>query len=380
MSGSFLNTNNADFFYKSKVFAGILSKRAFVGPYLVAIGGNYSCNYRCVFCEWFSPMVKKLKKEVHSPDYHMEMDVYKGLVRELGALGTRMVLIGDIEPFMDAQLIEKIEYAKHYNLGVITVTNGSLINEEKAEKLVDLKLDYLSVSINAGTPETYPRIHVTETEETFERIISMVSLIESLKEKKRTAFPHTRLSMVACNRNYHEIVKLVELCKETGVKTAFIKRLIPPSKEIAEELALTHSQKKEMTKYLVEALKYANRYNINLDVEWPDWAGSHKTQVRRADIPCYYGWLFSMVDGNGDVYPCCFQNRIASCKIGNIKKDNFTKLWFSKRYQDFRKNYKNIGARMKTGYLCDKSSCFFNNKQIYEILHNQYLLPFRHIT
>lgn len=382
MSDPFFNIKDVDFSYKSKVFAGILSKRAFVGPYLVVIGGKYSCNYRCIFCEWFSPLIKKLRNKIRSPYCYMNMDVYRGLVRELSALGTKIILIGNIEePFMDAQLIEKIKYAKQHNLRCFLITNGSLINKENAEKIVNLKLDYLNVSINAGTPETYPRIHTTETEETFERIVSMVSLIEKLKEKKRTIFPRTRLSMVVCNRNYQDIAKFVELCQEIGVKNALIKKFISSSKEITEELELTPGQEEETKKYLVEALKFAKKYNINVDMEWTEWIGSQKTQVKKEDMPCYYGWLFSVIDANGNVHPCCFQDRSPSCTIGNIRKDNFSTLWFSKKYQDFRRKFKNIDERRQMGYLCNQPSCFFNNKQIYEILHKPYLLPITaHVT
>jgi radical SAM protein with 4Fe4S-binding SPASM domain len=379
LSDPFLDTKDADFLYKSKVLAGIVSKRAFAGPYLAVIGGKFSCNYRCIFCEWFSPMSKKSRNET-SPHSCITMDVYRGLVRELSALGTKTVIIGEFEPFMDAQLIEKIEYAKQHNLGCFIITNGSLINEENAEQLVDLKLDYLNVSINAGTPETYPQIHVTETEETFERIVSMISFIEKLKEKKQTSFPHTRLSMVVCNRNYHDIIKFVELCQKTGVKTAHIKKLISPSKEIAEELELTPKQEKEMNKHLVEALNIGKKYGINVDIEWADWTDSQKTQVANEDMPCYYGWLFSVIDENGDVHPCCFQDRSPSCTIGNIRKDSFTTIWFSKKYQDFRRKYKNIHERRKMGYHCNQPSCFFNNQQIYKILNAPYLLPFRYVT
>jgi radical SAM protein with 4Fe4S-binding SPASM domain len=369
-----------DFLYKSKVFAGMLLKRAFVGPYLVAIQGNYSCNYSCIFCEWFSPMIKDLRNEIRNPNCYINMDVYKGLVRELSILGTKLILIGDLEPFMDPQLIEKIKYAKDYNLGVIIITNGSLLNKENAEQLVNLKTDYLNVSLNAGTPEIYPRIHVTETKKTFERITSTISFIEKLKEKNQTEFPHTRLSMVVCNRNYQDIVNFVKLCHETGVKNAHIKRLISPSKEIAEELELTPAQEKELKEYLVEALDFGKKHGVTVDLECEDWLCSRKTQFRLNDVPCYYGWLFSMVDADGSVYPCCFQNRSPSCTIGNIKNDSFTELWFSKKYQDFRKNCKNADNRKRRGYQCNNPSCVFNNEQIHKILEAPYLLPFRPIT
>ena len=114
---------DANFSYKSKVFAGILSRKAFVGPYFVAVGDRYRCNYRCIFCEWFSPLVKKVRNEVLSPGC-MSMEDYRKVVRELGALGTKVILIGNIEePFMDTQLLEKIEYAKQHNLGCFLLTN-----------------------------------------------------------------------------------------------------------------------------------------------------------------------------------------------------------------------------------------------------------------
>ncbi len=380
MSDPFLNVKDTGFLYKSKVFSGILSKRAFVGPYFAVIAGKHSCNYKCIFCEWFTPIAKELKNEKLSSHSYMNMDVYNGLVRELSELGTKIILFGDTEePFMDPNLIEKIECAKQHNLGCFIITNGSLINEENAEKIVDLKLDYLNVSLNAGSPETYPRIHTTETQKTFERIVSMVELIEKLKEKKQTDFPRTRLSMVVCNRNYHDVVKFVELCQGIGVKNAHIKRLISTSREMAEELELTLNQEEQTKKYLVEALNSSKKYGINLDMEWTEWTGSQRTLIKN-DVPCYFGWLFTVIDADGSVRPCCFQNRSPTCTIGNIKENEFTILWRSKKYQDFRRKSKNIEERRKMGYLCNQPSCYFNNRQVYEILHKPYLLPITHGT
>ena len=380
MSDPFLNVKDTNFLYKAKVFAGILSKRVFVGPYFAVIAGKHSCNYRCIFCEWFSPMAKELTSEKLSSDCYMDMDVYRGLVKELSELGTKIVLFGDTEePFMDPHLIEKIKYAKQCNLGCFIITNGSLLDEENAEKIVDLKLDYLNVSINAGLPETYPKIHTTETQKTFERIVSMVSFIEKLKEKNRTDFPCTRLSMVVCNRNYYDISKFVDLCQEIGVKNAHIKRLISTSKEMAEELELTPIQEEQTKKYLLEAVNSSKKYGINLDMEWTEWTGSQKTLVKN-DVPCYFGWLFTVIDADGSVRPCCFQNRSPTCTIGNIKETEFSILWRSKKYHDFRRKSKNIAERRKMGHLCNQPSCYFNNKQVYEILHKPYFFPIIHGT
>jgi radical SAM protein with 4Fe4S-binding SPASM domain len=377
LSDQFLNTQDIAFSYKSKFLAGLLSKRAFAGPLFVAIGDRYQCNYSCIFCEWFSPLVKKKRHQITSSDC-LSVDIYRKLIKELSELGTKVILIGNIEePFLDADLIEKIKYTKEHNLKCFLITNGSCINEENAEHLVNLKLDYLNISLNAGTPETYPRIHTTETQETFKRITKMVSLIERIKEKNKTDLPRIRLSMVVCNRNYRDVVTFVELCQKTGVKNALIKRVINVTKEITDELELTPKQEEETKQFLVEALRYAKKHDINMDMEWTEWTSSQEKQANE-NKPCYYGWLFSVIDADGNVYPCCFQDRNPTCAFGNIRKDDFNTVWFSQKYQDFRRDFKNIDERRQIGCKCNQPSCLFNNRQVYEILHKPYFLPFTH--
>jgi len=148
---------------------------------------------------------------------------------------------------------------------------------------------------------------------------------------------------------------------------------------MAEELELTPIQEEQTKKYLIAALKSSKKYGINLDIEWAEWISSKKTLVKNS-IPCYHGWLFTVIDANGSVHPCCFQDRSPTCTIGNIKENEFSTLWCSKKYQDFRRKFKNIDERRKMGYLCNQPSCFSNNKQVYEILHKPYLLPITHGT
>jgi radical SAM protein with 4Fe4S-binding SPASM domain len=368
LSNHYLNPEGTGFSYKAKVLAGILSKKAFVGPYFVTIGDRYQCNHKCIFCEWFSPLIKKKRSQVINSSC-LSMDVYQKLVGQLSSLGTKVILIGNIEePFLDGQLIEKVRYTKERNLKCFVITNGSLLNEENAEQLVNLKLDYLNVSLNAGTSETYPLVHTSENEETFKRIISIISLIERMKENKKTVFPQIRLSFVVCNRNYHDIVKFVKLCYKIGVKTALIKRFIASTKEITDELELTPIQEQETKSYLVEAMDFAKKQNIHIDLEWSEWEKAKKPSFKK-NIPCYYGWLFSVVDADGNVYPCCFQDRNPASAFGNINQEDFRTVWFSKKYQYFRRQSKNIKARKEMGYLCNQPSCYFNNKQVYDILH-----------
>jgi radical SAM protein with 4Fe4S-binding SPASM domain len=372
LSEHFLDSKNMSLWYKAKAFAGILTTQTFVGPYFATVGDRYQCNYRCVFCEWFSPLVKKKRPQVSGLDY-LSVDVYQKLVSQLSALGTKVILIGNIEePFLDTTLIEKIRYTKANNLQCFVITNGSLLTPKNTEQLVDLGLDYLNISLNAGCPQTYPKIHTTETEATYHQIVAMVTHIEALKAAKHTPFPRIRLSMVVCNRNYQDILQFIEIAHRTGVKNVQIKRFISVTKEILDELELTPQQEEETKQYIQQALTIAKKHNIHLDMEWSEWTGAQKTPTE-AHMPCYFGWLFCVIDADGNLYPCCFQERTPNALIGNIAETNFKTLWKSEKYQTFRKQSKNIAARRQLGYLCNQPSCFYNNKQVHDTIHNLHL-------
>ena len=49
LSEHFLNSRDIGFSYKSRVLAGILFKRALIGPYFVTIGDRYQCNHSMYF-------------------------------------------------------------------------------------------------------------------------------------------------------------------------------------------------------------------------------------------------------------------------------------------------------------------------------------------
>ena len=302
----------------------------------------------------------------------MSLEHYRQLVTQLSKLGTKVILIGNIEePFLDKQLMEKIKYTKQHNLKCFVITNGSLLNEENVEVLVDSRLDYLNISLNAATAKTYPKIHTTQNPETFDRIVAMILLIEKIKRVNGATWPCIRLSMVVCNRNYQDISSFVRLAQSIGVRSVLIKRFISSTEEIVKELELTLEQEEMAKQSIIEAMDFAKGHGIDVSLEWSEWTNAKKTQAE-ANMPCYFGWLFSVVDADGNLYPCCFQNRGQDSAIGNIKQDNFQTLWQSAKYQHFRKQSKSIKDRREMGYLCNQPSCYFNNKQVNDILRRPY--------
>ena len=131
------------FFYKYNYFV-----RKPKVPYEVQIEPTNACNFNCIMCY-----------DRNMETGFMPLDVYKGIVDELVDAGTRSVMLQwRGESFLHPDILEMIEYGKQKNLRLHITSNGSSLTPCMSEKIVDLGLDEIRFSFNAGTPGTFKRI------------------------------------------------------------------------------------------------------------------------------------------------------------------------------------------------------------------------------
>jgi MoaA/NifB/PqqE/SkfB family radical SAM enzyme len=143
-----------------RVIAGIITTRkAFTGPIKVQISPVNICNNSCLMCRSHSPLNEE-KVYTKTGKKLMEMDVFVKLIEELYRMGTKEVqLSGRGEPFLHSDVFDMIKYIKSKGICCYVTTNGSLLNEESSEKLVEYKLDVLNISLNSCKEETHSIIH-----------------------------------------------------------------------------------------------------------------------------------------------------------------------------------------------------------------------------
>jgi MoaA/NifB/PqqE/SkfB family radical SAM enzyme len=117
-----------------RVVNRLTTRRAPVFPRTIQIQTTTGCNADCVFCPY---------GETYSelPKGRMDWGMYTGLLEESARHGTRRIspyLMN--EPFADPEIIERIAAINqiHPRAKVVLTTNGSLLGEEKARRLLDL--------------------------------------------------------------------------------------------------------------------------------------------------------------------------------------------------------------------------------------------------
>ena len=121
-------------------------------PRQIQIETTNVCNHRCGFCA-YTEMVRT----------HAVMDpaLFKRLVTEAYELGAREIgLFAGAEPLTCKSLEEYIVHCRTLGFEYMYIsTNGALGDEKRFKSLLDAGLSSIKFSVNAGTRETYKRVH-----------------------------------------------------------------------------------------------------------------------------------------------------------------------------------------------------------------------------
>lgn len=172
---------------------------------LVQIEVTNACNHRCVFCP--NEDSRRKKKMI---DFELAHRVMRECAEFLGR-DKRICFHMNGEPLLYKRLPELIRYSKElgYDYTFLT-TNGSLADENLLIQLFESGLDSIKFSINAGSKETYKKIHGADD---YDRAIHALKYTWQYREKTHKDIK-IFVSCVGTKDNYHELVQLNELAEQ----------------------------------------------------------------------------------------------------------------------------------------------------------------------
>ncbi|HIE44418.1 MAG TPA: radical SAM protein, partial [Candidatus Omnitrophica bacterium] len=315
---------------------------AFKGPGFVQIDVTNRCNNNCIGCWCNSPLLGSRRMNEDTKKFTLPLSLVKELIDELASTGTKEIYYsGGGEPFMHPDMFSILEYTKRRNLICHINTNFTLLDKKNVERLINIPVDYITVSLWAGTPSTYTKIHPNKDEETFHEILRCLKVLNS----KKAHLPFVKLYQVICNLNYTEIPQMIELAKETHSESVEFTMIdtVPGATDV---LLLSKNEQRQLLRICQEVLNrrqeegwmkdvvlfkfdnFLNRIRDSKDVT----EGFYDRWII-GKIPCYIGWCSSRILANGDVNGCLKAHRIP---VGNIYKKHFNEIWNSPQMLDFR--------------------------------------------
>tara|TARA_B100000579_G_scaffold436853_1_gene464180 strand:+ start:1181 stop:2305 length:1125 start_codon:yes stop_codon:yes gene_type:complete len=159
------------------------------------------CNLACPMCprthrvalgKWHNKMMK--------------FNTFKKIIDEGTEKGLKAINLNNFgESFFNKKLVEMIEYAKSKGvLDVMLHTNGTVMNETLAKRIVNSGLDRIIFSLDSITKEIYEKIRIGAK---FEETIKNVKMFYKIRNKMLKYKPVIRVSMVRMKENNHEANK-----------------------------------------------------------------------------------------------------------------------------------------------------------------------------
>ncbi|MDO8602988.1 MAG: radical SAM protein [Candidatus Omnitrophota bacterium] len=318
------------------VFDGLYAYR---GPGFAQIDLTNNCNNDCIGCWCNSPLLEEKKIDPEIKKQSLPFKRVIKLIDELYKMGaSHIYYAGGGEPFMHPQIMDILRYTKKKGFTCYVNTNFTLVDEKAVKELVGLKIDHLTVSVWAGTPQVYSTTHPSKNEDTFYKIKEMLKLLNTIKHK----YPIIKLYNVIFNMNYHSIETMVEFAAQTGSETVEF-TVIDTIPGKTDKLLLND---KEARSLLDDCGRLKEKYgdfknNVQLlgfeqfmrRISNIDAVSAEYDSNIIGKIPCYAGWAFVRILADGNVNSCLKSHRFP---VGNILGQDFRKIWNGSLQRRFR--------------------------------------------
>jgi GTP 3',8-cyclase len=266
-----------------------VAKRCY--PIYVEVSPVGACNHRCTFCA-----VDYIGYQARSLDGAL----LRERLAEMAALGVKSIMFaGEGEPLLHKEINTTVIAARAAGLDVAFTTNGVLL--DRLEALDDCT--WVKVSVNAGTPDTYARVHRAPARD-WDRVWK--NLAAAAKRKGPCTLG---VQMVLLPENQHEIEALEHKAAEAGIDYVVVK---PYSQH---KLSLTREYERFRPAQAVSGARVIVREESFKTQEIP-YEKCHATP---------YFWAYIMA--SGDVYSCSAYLLDPRFRLGNISRNSFREIW-----------------------------------------------------
>ncbi len=296
------------------------------------------CTLRCVMCP-------RVALQDAWPALDLPWEAFQRIARAFRH--TKFVhLQGWGEPLLQPRLFDMIAAAKAAGCRVGFTTNGMLLDRGVRERLSDLDVDLVAISIAGATRETHERIRVGSD---FSTILWNISRLLALRNGRRRATPKVEIFFLMTKTNLPELPAAVDMAASLGadelVATNLDYVVIPEHEGLK---AFAHREDgRAFARIIDEARERARRVGLDFrpyPLDPVEVAVCEANPLKILFISCD-GW----------VSPCTYmglpgrttiprwadgrQAEVPRLRFGNILDQNLLDIWASPAYRAFRRQF-----------------------------------------
>jgi MoaA/NifB/PqqE/SkfB family radical SAM enzyme len=286
-------------------------------PITVELDMTNICNHRCPECvvNYFRIMDKK----------SLSRKMAKNIVTQLAKNKIRgLIFTGGGDPLCNPYTLETVELAKVRGLDLGFITNGALLNE-RAAQIILKNCTWARISLDAGSSEAFKLTHGMDGNE-FDKVIGKIALLVETKNKLKSKCT-IGVGFLTCDSTVSDMVKATALTKNLGVDyLQFRPMQIHNGGKFGYHWTNVDDK-------IQECLKYADKnYHVLYSKHKYDMA--RDPEFGRYYHKCYGQQFATVISASGKMYICCHLRGYEKYSIGDLNKNTFLEIWFSKRRRD----------------------------------------------
>jgi len=329
-------------------------------PYTVELLVSSLCNLRCIMCN-----VWKLAKNNPSvTDEELSISEYENLLDELSSLGTKVISISGGEPLLKKGIFSIIQKAKEKDLQVQIITNGTIISNAVATRLVESGIDLITFSIDA--PKAHIHDQIRGIPGSWEKATRALMMLNVLRRQSGSQRLRLAINFQITRTNYHMIPEMIDLKSKLGFdeirflpiigKTPAAQELflgIEDLRWLRENLGSIKAKmdsKNLPTSNLAPLSSICNDIQNTIEGRYFICNMTLPEKTKR-EILCFAACIQATIDPFGNVYPCCFACEFQNLSedlthsfwgdedfsMGNLRQKSFKEIWYGERFDRFRK-------------------------------------------
>lgn len=318
-------------------------------PIMVDFEITDRCPYRCFFCEGDIPNIDPV------PELLSTKECFR-IFEKLANAGVFDVFFTGGEPFLRSDLPDLIKYCFDVGLEPCISTNAFHLDEFKLKRIIEAGLDHLQVSIQG--PDV---IH-----ESIVRRPGSYSMVMKNLEKLVENGVEIEVACVGLKENLEYIPELIRQVAVLGIKKFRILRYVPGHRREMLEHIPPRGVVEDSLPKIMEAVK---EYNVELLLSFCPGLTMSPTPIFEGIHPvtftCPAGKAEFTILPNGDVYPCTFFRYKPEMCVGNILKDDISKLWNHPKMVMLRRltpeDYIGICGQCERKWTCYSARCVAYN-------------------
>lgn len=290
-------------------------------PLYVEIAPVGACNHRCTFCAVDYIGYKPTR---------LPVEVAERMLAEMGRQGVRSVMFaGEGEPMLHKEIDRFVLAAANAGIDSAMTTNATVLSDAFLENALP-RMSWIKASVNAGTRESYARIHNTK-ERDFQIVVG--NLKRMVEQRNRTGGKCTLgAQILLLPENATEVEGLARLCRdEIGLDYLVVK---PYSQH-----AMSETRRYEEIDYrgfdgLGERLSVLSTENFSViyrenTMKKHDAKAGERYQTCRA-TPFFWAYVMA----TGAVYGCSAFLLDQRFEYGNVLEESFEAIWEGERRRE----------------------------------------------